>query len=79
MTDLLSAPLKKSSDVDLVKPLKNIIAGIYSTADKPEDYSSAINETNKLRTQALSKTIDKSQPALDLLYRYLHLSLLSLQ
>lgn len=69
MTDLLSAPLKKSTDVDLVKPLKNIIAGIYSTADKPEDYSAAINETNKLRTQALSKTIDKSQPALDLLYR----------
>lgn len=71
MTDLLSAPTKKASDVDLVKPLKNIIAGIYSTADKPEDYSSAISETNKLRTQALSKTIDKSLPALELLYRFI--------
>ncbi|ODN01568.1 Programmed cell death 6-interacting protein [Orchesella cincta] len=70
MTDLLSAPLKKASDVDLLKPLKNIISGIYSTADKPEDYSGAIIETNKLRGQALSKTLDKSQPALDLLYRY---------
>jgi len=69
MTDLLSVPLKKSSDVDLVKPLKNIIASLYSTADKPEDFSSSISELNKLRSQALSKTLDKSSAALELLYR----------
>lgn len=69
MSELLSVPLKKAVDVDLVKPLKNIIAGIYSTADKPADYSTAISETNKLRSQALSKTIDISSAALDLLYK----------
>jgi len=70
MTDLLSIPLKKSSDVDLVKPLKNLIASLYSTADNPLDFSSSINELNKIRGQALSKTLDKSQAALELLYRY---------
>jgi programmed cell death 6-interacting protein len=69
MTDLISVPLKKASEVDLVKPLKNVIATLYSTADRPEDFSSAINELSKLRGQALSKTLDKSAAALDLLYR----------
>lgn len=69
MSDLLSVPLKKASDVDLIKPLKNIIASLYSTADTPADFTSALSEFNKLRTQALSKTLDKSLPALEVLYK----------
>ena len=69
MSDLLSAPLKKTSEVDLVKPLRNLIASLYSNSDTPSDYSTAINELNKLRTQACSKTLDKTIPALEVMYR----------
>ena len=34
MTELLSVPLKKTSEVDLVKPLKTLISSTYSTADQ---------------------------------------------
>ena len=35
MTELLPVPLKKGSEVELSKPLKNLISSTYSTADKP--------------------------------------------
>ncbi len=70
MTDLICVPMKKSSDVDIVKPLKNIISTLYSTADNPEDFTADIQELSYMRTQALSKTLDKSTAALDLLYKY---------
>jgi len=38
MTELLFVPLKRGSDVDIIKPLKNLIASTYSTADKPGTY-----------------------------------------
>ena len=34
MTELVSVPLKKTSDLDLVKPLKTLISSTYSTADQ---------------------------------------------
>ncbi|BES95190.1 unnamed protein product [Nesidiocoris tenuis] len=70
MTELMSVPLKKPSEVDIVKPLKNLIASTYSTADKPEDYSEQILELSKLRSNAIWKAYEKNESSLDLIYRY---------
>ncbi len=45
----MSIPLKKGTDVDLVKPLKTIISSTFSTADKPENYADAVSELQRLR------------------------------
>lgn len=69
MADLLSVPLKKPSEVDLVKPLKNLIQSRYSTADKPEDYSESVNELSKLRNNAIWKAFEKYESSLEVVYR----------
>jgi len=69
MTELLTVPLKKGSDVDVVKPLKNLIASTYSTADKPEDYTDALSELTKLR-QLSVRNIDRTEASLDNLAKY---------
>ncbi|XP_049821414.1 programmed cell death 6-interacting protein isoform X2 [Aethina tumida] len=70
MAELLSVPLKKPSEVDLVKPLKNLIQSRYSTADKPEDYSDAINELSKQRNTAIWKVFEKYESSLEIIYGY---------
>lgn len=70
MAELLSVPLKKPSEVDLVKPLKNLIQSRYSTADKPEDYSDAINELSKQRNTAIWKAFEKYESSLEIIYGY---------
>ncbi|GJQ69171.1 putative programmed cell death 6-interacting protein [Trypoxylus dichotomus] len=70
MKKLISIPLKKPYEVDIVKPLKNIIQSRYSTADKPEDYGDAINELAKLRTNGIWKAFEKYESSLDVVYSY---------
>lgn len=70
MSELLSVPLKKPSDVDIITPLKNIIQSRYSTADKPEDCSEAINEFSKLRNNAIWKAFEKYESSLEIIYGY---------
>lgn len=70
MADLIAIPLKKPSEVDLIKPLKNLIVSTYSTADKPEDYSEAISEFSKLRNNAIWRVFEKYESSLDVIYRY---------
>ncbi|KAJ8928156.1 hypothetical protein NQ314_019303 [Rhamnusium bicolor] len=70
MAELLSVPLKKPSEVDIVKPLKNLIQSRYSTADKPEDCSEAINEFSKLRNNAIWKAFEKYESSLEIIYGY---------
>lgn len=70
MADLLAVPLKKPSEVDLIKPLTNLIQSTYSTADKPEDYSEGINELNKLRNNAIWRAFEKYESSLEIIYRY---------
>ncbi|KAL1132118.1 hypothetical protein AAG570_010076 [Ranatra chinensis] len=70
MADLLSVPLKKPSEVDLVKPLSNLISSTYSTADKPEDYSEQISELNKLRNTAVWRAFEKYESSLEVIYGY---------
>ncbi|CAH2085902.1 unnamed protein product [Euphydryas editha] len=68
MAELLSVPFKKSSDVDIVKPLKNLIQATYNTGENNEDFNDAINELNRLRTNAIWKVFEKS--SLDVIYSY---------
>ncbi|CAH0398967.1 unnamed protein product [Chilo suppressalis] len=68
MADLLSVPLKKSSDVDIVKPLKNLIQSTYNSEKSSEDFTDALNELSRLRTNAIWKVFEKS--SLDLIYSY---------
>lgn len=65
MAELLSIPWKKSSDVDLVKPLRNLLQATYEGA---EDWTDALNELARLRNDAIWKVFDKS--SLDVIYWY---------
>lgn len=69
MAELLSIPLKKPSDVDIVTPLKNLIQSRYSTADQPEDYSDQILEFSKLRNNAIWRAFEKYESSLEVIYR----------
>lgn len=65
--DLLTVPIKKASEVDLVKPLKNLI---LSTNVKPVDGSQMdkINTFNKQRNHAVFKVFEKNEAALETIY-----------
>ncbi|CAH3930485.1 programmed cell death 6-interacting protein [Pieris brassicae] len=68
MADLLVVPFKKSSDVDIVKPLKNLIQANYNNKNGSENLGDAIVELGRLRTNAIWKVFEKS--SLDVLYSY---------
>lgn len=64
--DLIGLPLKRGSDVDILKPLKNLITSRYQSAEQ-ESYITAINDFSKLRTNAVGKTLDYHESSLELL------------
>lgn len=73
MTDLLSVPVKKSSEVDMVKPLKNLIQSTYSSSNPGEEgtapnYSEAVSEFNKQRNTAIWKFFEKYESSLEIVY-----------
>lgn len=68
--EILAVPLKKTSDIDLVKPFKNLIALRFSTADNPENFNDAISELNKLRNLACIRAMDKNETAVDIFARF---------
>ncbi|XP_031617798.1 programmed cell death 6-interacting protein [Contarinia nasturtii] len=72
MSELLVVPLKKPSEVDVVKPLKNLIQSSYSGNDaaNASDHSESINEFSKLRNSAIWKAFEKYESSLDILYGY---------
>lgn len=69
MADLLAVPMKKPSEIDIVKPLKNLISSSYSTADNPQDYGEAISELSKLRNNAIWRVYEKYESSLEIVYR----------
>lgn len=69
--DTFGIPLKKASDIDVLKPLKNLITSRYQTADQ-ESYVSAINDLSRLRSSAVCRTLDNHESSLETLYRYAH-------
>lgn len=68
MSELIAIPLKKPSDVDVTKALKNIISSAYNDPEKKNAYNDKIQEFNKLRSQALWKCFEKFESSLELIY-----------
>ena len=76
MAIYLAVPLKKTFEVDLVKPLRAFIKDTYSSANA-EDYEPALQEFNKLRNSMISKSADKHESSLEVLFRFVFVSLYS--
>ncbi|XP_053980458.1 programmed cell death 6-interacting protein [Hylaeus volcanicus] len=70
MAELISIPLKKPSDVDVIKPLTNVIKSTYSGAGNQNDYTEAITDFSKLRNNALWRAFEKYESSLEVIYSY---------
>ncbi|KAG7499878.1 programmed cell death 6-interacting protein isoform X1 [Solea senegalensis] len=70
MATFISVPLKKSSEVDLVKPLSKFVTTTYQANDEQAEYLRSVEELNKLRKNALGRPLDKHESSLEILLRY---------
>jgi len=70
MAELIAIPLKKPSDVDIIKPLTNVIKSTYNSPGNQKDYTDAIAEFSKLRNNALWRAFEKYESSLQVIYRY---------
>lgn len=70
MATFISVPLKKSSEVDLVKPLSKYITVSYPAGEEQAEYVRAVDELNKLRKNALGRPLDKHDSSLEILLRW---------
>ncbi|XP_029299184.1 programmed cell death 6-interacting protein isoform X2 [Cottoperca gobio] len=70
MATFISVPLKKSSEVDLVKPLTKFVTATYPAGEEQGEYIRAVEELNKLRRNALGRPLDKHESSLEILLRY---------
>lgn len=70
MIELLTIPLKKTNEVDLVKPLKNLIQGssIKQSEQSSSQHLENINSFNKQRNHAVFKVFEKNETALNTIY-----------
>ena len=66
--EILPIPLKKGVEIDILKPLKNLITSRYQSAEQ-ESYINAINEFSKLRNNAVGRALDYHESSLEVLYR----------
>ncbi|MEQ2214675.1 hypothetical protein XENOCAPTIV_016158, partial [Xenoophorus captivus] len=69
MASFISVPLKKSSEVDLVKPLSKFVTASYPAGEEQSEYLRAVEELNKLRKSALGRPLDKHESSLEILLR----------
>lgn len=69
MATFISVPLKKSSEVDLIKPLTKFVTATYQTSEEQREYIRAVEELNKLRRNALGRPLDKHESSLEILLR----------
>lgn len=72
MTELLSVPLKKPTDVDLARPLNNLIKSTFSnlSATKLSEIEVSVNKFSNLRSTAVWKAFEKNDNSLELCYTY---------
>uniref|UniRef100_A0AAZ3QDW1 Programmed cell death 6-interacting protein n=1 Tax=Oncorhynchus tshawytscha TaxID=74940 RepID=A0AAZ3QDW1_ONCTS len=61
MATFISVPLKKSSEVELVKPLSKFVTATYPTGEDQAEYIRSVEELNKLRKSALGRPLDKHE------------------
>jgi programmed cell death 6-interacting protein len=66
--ELLTIPLKKTNEVDLVKPLKNLIASPNIKQSDSSQNIEKINSLNKQRNHAVFKVFEKNDAALEAIY-----------
>lgn len=66
--ELLTVPLKKTNEVDLVKPLKNLIQSPNIKQSDSSQNSEKINSLNKQRNHAVFKVFEKNDAALEAIY-----------
>ncbi|XP_069776849.1 programmed cell death 6-interacting protein isoform X2 [Narcine bancroftii] len=69
-TTFVSVPLKKTTEVDLAKPLSKFILNTYPSGDTQAEYVKAAEELNKLRKNAVGRPLDKHDSSLEILLRY---------
>ncbi|XP_043657019.1 programmed cell death 6-interacting protein [Drosophila teissieri] len=72
MSKFLGVPLKKPSEVDVIKPLNNLIQSTYNGASEEEKgkYAEAVNEFSKQRNTAIWKFFEKYEASLEIVYAY---------
>ncbi|KAM9319406.1 LOW QUALITY PROTEIN: programmed cell death 6-interacting protein [Gastrophryne carolinensis] len=70
MATFISVPLKKTSEVDLVKPLSKFLQSAYPAGEEQADYVRAAEELHKLRKSAVGRPLDKHDSSLEILLRY---------
>lgn len=71
MATFVSVQLKKTSEVDLAKPLVKFIQQTYpSGGEEQAQYCRAAEELSKLRRAALGRPLDKHEGALETLLRW---------
>ncbi|KAL4629391.1 programmed cell death 6-interacting protein isoform X3 [Arapaima gigas] len=72
MATFISVPLKKSSEVDVVKPLSKFVTATYPAGDEQADYLRAVEELGRLRKSAVGRPLDKHDGALEVLLRQVY-------
>ncbi|KAM4706339.1 programmed cell death 6-interacting protein isoform 2-T2 [Rhinophrynus dorsalis] len=70
MATFISVPLKKTSEVDLAKPLSKFIHNTHPVAEEQAEYCRAAEELNKLRKSAVGRPLDKHETSLETVMRY---------
>uniref|UniRef100_A0AAY4CR89 BRO1 domain-containing protein n=1 Tax=Denticeps clupeoides TaxID=299321 RepID=A0AAY4CR89_9TELE len=70
MATFISVPLKKSSEVDLVKPLSKFVTATYPAGEEQAEHLRAVEELSRLRKSAVGRPLDKHESSLELLLRY---------
>lgn len=70
MAEFLAIPLKKPTDVDIIKPLKNLISLQFpNDNEKLDRLNEKLSLFNKLRTAAVWKVFEKHESSLEVIYR----------
>ncbi|XP_067617423.1 programmed cell death 6-interacting protein isoform X2 [Eurosta solidaginis] len=72
MSNLLAVPPKKPAEVEIIKPLNNLIQSTYSgaSAEEKAKYAEAVNEFSKQRNTAIWKFFEKYEASLETVYAY---------
>uniref|UniRef100_A0A8C6XWY4 Programmed cell death 6-interacting protein n=1 Tax=Naja naja TaxID=35670 RepID=A0A8C6XWY4_NAJNA len=70
MASFITVQLKKTSEVDLAKPLCKFIQQTYPGGESQAEHCRAAEELSKLRKSALGRTLDKHESSLETLLRY---------
>ena len=69
MAEFIEVPLKRSSEVDLVRPFKALVQSRNGDSGKQENLDSAFAEFNTLRQAATNRNVEKQQSYIDVMVK----------